>query len=358
MERDSAQGSCGPLPAGRRGAAAAKAAHRAARPRAPSRRRRLQGSWAIGLFRGPSPLNLTPAERWAPRLDGPAAWPAANPVLSCAEVASPASNFGGRWALGAGCWVLGAGCSEYPAGSGCAGRGKQCCCWRPIPAASAGTASKGWASLPANAVTNMPTLVLHSGAVADPFLYIPSANSSSSAWYLFFETKSNPDMQGGRGWARVWACGHVVGHGRWPCCAHLRLRGFNALGTSADRQYCARPVACRPPLAAPPAGDIGVAESRDGGASWRYLGLALDEHWHLSYPFVFEWRGEVGGPGGTRGPRAQCMARMCGASRMDGRHSQEPLFDRWSANTVLCRSTCFLKATAPARCGCTGAGHS
>lgn len=33
-----------------------------------------------------------------------------------------------------------------------------------------------------------------------------------------------------------------------------------------------------------------VEESTDGGASWRYLGLALDEPWHLSYPFVFTWR--------------------------------------------------------------------
>jgi hypothetical protein len=43
----------------------------------------------------------------------------------------------------------------------------------------------------------------------------------------------------------------------------------------------------------PGAGDIGVAESRDAGASWRYLGLALDEPWHLSYPFIFQWQGQA-----------------------------------------------------------------
>ena len=40
-------------------------------------------------------------------------------------------------------------------------------------------------------------------------------------------------------------------------------------------------------------GDIGVAESTDGGISWRHLGIALDEEWHLSYPFVFSYNGEV-----------------------------------------------------------------
>jgi len=40
-------------------------------------------------------------------------------------------------------------------------------------------------------------------------------------------------------------------------------------------------------------GDIGVAESSDNGATWRHVGIALDEEWHLSYPFVFEYDGEV-----------------------------------------------------------------
>ncbi|KAJ7545232.1 hypothetical protein O6H91_09G111700 [Diphasiastrum complanatum] len=40
-------------------------------------------------------------------------------------------------------------------------------------------------------------------------------------------------------------------------------------------------------------GDIGVAESVDDGATWRYIGIALDEEWHLSYPFVFEFNGQI-----------------------------------------------------------------
>jgi hypothetical protein len=40
-------------------------------------------------------------------------------------------------------------------------------------------------------------------------------------------------------------------------------------------------------------GDIGVAESSDNGATWTHVGIALDEEWHLSYPFVFEYDGEV-----------------------------------------------------------------
>uniref|UniRef100_A0A1D1ZVJ1 Uncharacterized protein n=1 Tax=Auxenochlorella protothecoides TaxID=3075 RepID=A0A1D1ZVJ1_AUXPR len=120
-----------------------------------------EGSWSIGLFKGESPLNLTPVEAWTPRLNSSVAWPVANPVFTCAEVTDPHSNF-----------------------------------------------------------------------VADPFLWI---DEESDVWTLFFETKSNRDMQG----------------------------------------------------------DIGVAESRDGGASWRYLGIALDEAWHLSYPHVFSWEGQM-----------------------------------------------------------------
>lgn len=37
-----------------------------------------------------------------------------------------------------------------------------------------------------------------------------------------------------------------------------------------------------------------VAESLDGGLSWRYLGVALhEEGWSLSHPFVFSWNGAV-----------------------------------------------------------------
>lgn len=40
-------------------------------------------------------------------------------------------------------------------------------------------------------------------------------------------------------------------------------------------------------------GDIGVAKSTDKGATWQQLGVALDEDWHLSFPFVFEYQGQV-----------------------------------------------------------------
>jgi hypothetical protein len=40
-------------------------------------------------------------------------------------------------------------------------------------------------------------------------------------------------------------------------------------------------------------GDIGVARSFDRGATWEFLGIALDEAWHLSYPFVFKYENEV-----------------------------------------------------------------
>ena len=31
----------------------------------------------------------------------------------------------------------------------------------------------------------------------------------------------------------------------------------------------------------------------DNGATWQLLGVALDEKWHLSFPYVFEHDGEV-----------------------------------------------------------------
>ncbi|XP_072968911.1 glucosamine inositolphosphorylceramide transferase 1-like isoform X1 [Typha angustifolia] len=69
-----------------------------------------------------------------------------------------------------------------------------------------------------------------SNFVADPFLYIQDYNM-----YLFFETKSTTSMQG----------------------------------------------------------DIGVARSVDQGATWEFLGIALDEQWHLSYPFVFNYQNQI-----------------------------------------------------------------
>ncbi|KVI06861.1 EXTL2, alpha-1,4-N-acetylhexosaminyltransferase [Cynara cardunculus var. scolymus] len=40
-------------------------------------------------------------------------------------------------------------------------------------------------------------------------------------------------------------------------------------------------------------GDIGVARSIDNGASWEQMGIALDEDWHLSYPYVFDYDGQI-----------------------------------------------------------------
>ncbi|OVA03128.1 hypothetical protein BVC80_7547g1 [Macleaya cordata] len=40
-------------------------------------------------------------------------------------------------------------------------------------------------------------------------------------------------------------------------------------------------------------GDIGVAKSTDKGATWEQLGIALDEGWHLSYPYVFNYNDQI-----------------------------------------------------------------
>ncbi|KAF6150414.1 hypothetical protein GIB67_034113 [Kingdonia uniflora] len=40
-------------------------------------------------------------------------------------------------------------------------------------------------------------------------------------------------------------------------------------------------------------GDIGVARSNDKGATWQQLGIALNEEWHLSYPYVFDYDGQI-----------------------------------------------------------------
>ncbi|XP_078428133.1 glycosyltransferase family protein 47 isoform X2 [Wolffia australiana] len=40
-------------------------------------------------------------------------------------------------------------------------------------------------------------------------------------------------------------------------------------------------------------GDIGVAQSTNNGISWEVLGIALDEEWHLSFPFVFKHDGQI-----------------------------------------------------------------
>nr|CAD1841798.1 unnamed protein product [Ananas comosus var. bracteatus] len=69
-----------------------------------------------------------------------------------------------------------------------------------------------------------------SNFVADPFLFI-----KGDTFYLFFETKNSVTLQG----------------------------------------------------------DIGVAVSKDNGATWEQLGIVLDEEWHLSYPYVFSYQDQI-----------------------------------------------------------------
>ncbi|CAM6083117.1 unnamed protein product [Calypogeia fissa] len=120
-----------------------------------------EGSWAIGFYRGKSPFELRPVELENLQNDAGAAWPVANPVITCASIKDP----------------------ENP-----------------------------------------------SNFVADPFLFL-----KGNDMYVFFETKNSLTLQG----------------------------------------------------------DIGVARSTDQGATWHFLGISLDEEWHLSYPFVFEYKGQT-----------------------------------------------------------------
>ncbi|TVU45652.1 hypothetical protein EJB05_05143, partial [Eragrostis curvula] len=54
-----------------------------------------EGSWSAGVFLGDSPFSLTPIEDWGISSDEGAAWPVANPVVTCADVeeAGFASSF-------------------------------------------------------------------------------------------------------------------------------------------------------------------------------------------------------------------------------------------------------------------------
>lgn len=52
-----------------------------------------QGQWSIGIFRGASPWHLVPAESWSPAANTPSAWPAANPVISCATPGPTTATF-------------------------------------------------------------------------------------------------------------------------------------------------------------------------------------------------------------------------------------------------------------------------
>ncbi|KAJ7974969.1 glycosyltransferase family protein 64 protein C5 [Quillaja saponaria] len=120
-----------------------------------------EGSWSIGVFYGVSPFSLKPIEAMNVWRNESAAWPVANPVVTCASASD--------------------------------------------------------AGFPSN-------------FVADPFLYV-----EGDVFYLFYETKNSVTLQG----------------------------------------------------------DIGVAKSTDKGATWQQLGIALDEDWHLSYPYVFNYLGQI-----------------------------------------------------------------
>ncbi|KAK3422192.1 hypothetical protein EUGRSUZ_G02723 [Eucalyptus grandis] len=120
-----------------------------------------EGSWSIGVFYGDSPFSLKPIEAMNIWRDDSAAWPVANPVVTCASTSE--------------------------------------------------------AGFPSN-------------FVADPFLYV-----QGDAIYLFYEMKNLITMQG----------------------------------------------------------DIAVSRSVDKGATWQQLGIALDEDWHLSYPYVFNYHGQI-----------------------------------------------------------------
>ncbi|KAF5446242.1 hypothetical protein F2P56_031882 [Juglans regia] len=54
-----------------------------------------EGSWSVGVFYGDSPFSLKPIEAMNVWKDGSAAWPVANPVLTCASVSDAGfpSNF-------------------------------------------------------------------------------------------------------------------------------------------------------------------------------------------------------------------------------------------------------------------------
>ncbi|TQD95096.1 hypothetical protein C1H46_019302 [Malus baccata] len=120
-----------------------------------------EGSWSLGIFFGDSPFSLKPIEAMDVWRDKTAAWPVANPVVTCSSVSD--------------------------------------------------------AGFPSN-------------FVADPFLYV-----QGDTFYLFYETKNSITLQG----------------------------------------------------------DIGVSKSIDKGATWQQLGTALDEEWHLSYPYVFNYLGQI-----------------------------------------------------------------
>lgn len=165
------------------------------------------GRWSIGLFAGPSPLNLTPIESWSPRYDDgrSRAWPVSNPVLTCQHLManlklhSSSAYVSDPFMYSPGTEVV------HKAASHAEGREEE--------------EAEEWVSTESD-------VRLHNNKIADA---IPKP------LYLFFATKN-------------------------------AIRGK---------------------------GEIGVARSDSSGSSWKYLGIALAEDWYLSYPFIFEWNGDV-----------------------------------------------------------------
>ncbi|XP_076918717.1 glucosamine inositolphosphorylceramide transferase 1-like [Bidens hawaiensis] len=120
-----------------------------------------EGSWEIGVYYGDSPFNLKPIEAMNIWDNKSAAWPIANPIMTCASI----TDFG------------------FP-----------------------------------------------SNFVADPFFY-----AQDDILYMFFKTKNPITMQG----------------------------------------------------------DIAVARSTDNGASWEQVGVALDQDYDLSHPYVFDYNHQI-----------------------------------------------------------------
>ena len=88
-----------------------------------------------------------------------------------------------------------------------------------------------------------------------------------------------------------------------------------------------------------PRGVIGLAIS-DDGIDWTYQGTVLHEPWHLSYPFVFDWNGQIYMVPETLGANCVRLYRARSfphswepvADLLQGQHADPSLFryqDRW-----------------------------
>lgn len=135
----------------------------------------LQGSWSIGVFKGPSPLDLVPLERHEPRQDTRVAWPVANPVLTCASVGDSPSNFGG-------CWTA-RGSSQYGSAGLEGAYNARALQQRTIARVPCCRATAVTPALPVS--PRLPA------TVADPFLL-----RRGDKLYMFYETKSTEQQKG------------------------------------------------------------------------------------------------------------------------------------------------------------------